>query len=172
MFSYNLRMAVIRQPRKDEIARLAEIEAMCFPPEEGASREKLERRFSSYPDGFLIAEEDGTILGFIDGLRTDADRIEDAMYEDECLDDPLGSYQSVLGISVIPEARGSGIGGLLLKSLIMKAEKEGRKGVFLTCKKALLPFYVPHGFIDRGISCSVHGNVAWHDMFLPLPKKK
>ncbi len=32
----------------------------------------------------------------------------------------------------------------------------------------LLPFYAKFGFVDEGVSASVHGNVVWHQMRLTL----
>lgn len=42
--------------------------------------------------------------------------------------------------------------------------KEANKGIVLTCKERLLPFYAKFGFVDEGVSASVHGNVVWHQM--------
>ena len=38
------------------------------------------------------------------------------------------------------------------------------KGIVLTCKEHLIPFYSEFGFVDEGISSSTHGNVLWHQM--------
>ena len=38
------------------------------------------------------------------------------------------------------------------------------KGIVLTCKEHLIPFYSEFGFVDEGISLSTHGNVVWHQM--------
>ena len=43
----------------------------------------------------------------------------------------------------------------------------GRKGLVLTCKERLLPYYAQFGFRDEGVSDkSTHGNVVWHQMRL------
>ena len=44
------------------------------------------------------------------------------------------------------------------------AEKEGRRGLVLTCKKELIHYYGKFGFLNEGISVSVHGNVVWYQM--------
>lgn len=36
----------------------------------------------------------------------------------------------------------------------------------MTCKEKLIPFYEQFGFINEGISESVHGNVVWYQMRL------
>ncbi len=49
---------------------------------------------------------------------------------------------------------------------IQDAKKQGRKGLVLTCKDKLIPFYQKFGFVNEGISKSVHGNVVWNQMRL------
>ena len=51
---------------------------------------------------------------------------------------------------------------------IEQAKKEGRKGLVLTCKDKLLHYYENFGFVNEGVSKSVHGNVVWYQMRLTL----
>ena len=55
---------------------------------------------------------------------------------------------------------------LLMMSFIEKAREDGRKGLILTCKEELIPYYEQFGFENRGVSASVHGGSAWYDMVL------
>ena len=54
----------------------------------------------------------------------------------------------------------------LTDEMYEKAEKEGRRGLVLTCKKELIHYYGKFGFLNEGISVSVHGNVVWYQMRL------
>ena len=47
-----------------------------------------------------------------------------------------------------------------------EAKKQNRRGLVLTCKDALVQFYAKFGFVDEGMSESVHGGVPWHEMRL------
>ena len=50
---------------------------------------------------------------------------------------------------------------------IDEARQQGRKGLVLTCKEKLVPYYAKFGFSDEGVSDkSTHGNVVWHQMRL------
>ena len=50
---------------------------------------------------------------------------------------------------------------------IENAKKQQRKGLVLTCKEKLVPYYAKFGFEDEGITDkSSHGNVEWHQMRL------
>ncbi len=56
----------IRRVRKEDLDRVTEVEALCFPPEEAAGREAFEQRISHFPESFFVAElSDGRIIGFI-----------------------------------------------------------------------------------------------------------
>ena len=44
------------------------------------------------------------------------------------------------------------------------ARQQGRRGLVLTCKDRLVPYYAKFGFADEGMSDSNHGGVAWHQM--------
>lgn len=157
---------VIRTVRPEDLDQVTAVEAECFPAAEAAGRKDFERRISTFPDSFLIAERAGQIIGFINGCVTDEAFICDEMYEDEAFHKDTGAYQSVFGLDVIPEERNQGIAALLMRALMEKARKDGRKGMILTCKERLIHYYEKFGYVNHGISKSVHGNVVWYDMRL------
>lgn len=67
----------------------------------------------------------------------------------------------------LTEYRRHGYAGTLLRRAIDDAKQQGRKGLVLTCKERLIPYYVKFGFKDEGVSDkSTHGNVVWHQMRL------
>lgn len=53
-----------------------------------------------------------------------------------------------------------------IRYAIDDARKQGKKGLVLTYKDKLFPFYSKLGFKNEGISKSVHGNVVWYQMRL------
>lgn len=67
--------------------------------------------------------------------------------------------------NTLPEYRNNGYASELLRRAVDEAKEQGRKGVVLTCKDKLLPFYAGLGFVDEGITDkSTHGNAVWHQM--------
>ena len=57
--------------------------------------------------------------------------------------------------------------GKLIRRAIDDAKLQGRRGLVLTCKERLIPYYAKFGFKDEGVSDkSTHGNVVWHQMRL------
>ena len=156
----------IRQVKKEDLDALTEVEAVCFPEAEAAGREAFRTRLEAFPDCFFVAESEEGIIGFINGAATDHKTICDEMFEDTGLHRPDGAYQSVFGLDVAPQYRCRGIAAALMKHLIEKSRERGRKGVILTCKEALIPYYSRFGYRSLGVSESVHGGAVWYDMIL------
>lgn len=157
---------LIRQAKKEDADRLAYIEEICFPKEEAAGPERIRARLEVFGDCFFVAECDGRIVGFINGMVTDNRTIEDILFEDAGLHKPLGAWQSVFGLDVLPEYRHRGYAAGLMEALIAKARADKRKGCILTCKEHLIPYYSRFGYVNCGISGSQHGGARWYDMIL------
>lgn len=156
----------IRQASIKDLDQAAAVEARCFPAAEAADKKSLKERLETFPGSFLVAEHEGTIVGFINGAVTDQKTISDDMFEDVSLHNPAGAYQSIFGLDVDEEFRHQGLAGRLMNALIEKAADEGRKGLILTCKEHLIGFYQQFGYRSMGVSESVHGGAVWYDMIL------
>ena len=72
----------------------------------------------------------------------------------------------IFGVNTIPAARRRGYAQLLLRRAIEDTRAQGRKGLVLTCKEALLDYYGQFGFVSEGVSGSTHGGVLWYQMRL------
>ena len=158
----------IRYARLDDLDNVVEIESICFPPAEAATRESLEERLKGYGESFLVGELDGKPVGFVNGSVINEKTIRDEFYESICWHNPQGDYQSIFGLVVLPEYRNHGVAAKLILSLIETARKSGRKGVTLCCKEEKIAYYAKFGFENLGKSKSEHGNAIWYDMVLPL----
>ena len=89
------------------------------------------------------------------------------MYENASMHDENGAWQMIFGVNTLPDYRRCGCAKELIKKAILDARKQNRKGLVLTCKESLVPYYSKFGFVDEGITDkSTHGNVLWHQMRL------
>ena len=158
---------IIRNVKAEDLDQVKEVEALCFPAAEAATEESFRKRIETFPESFLVAEnESGKIIGFINGCVTDERTIRDEMFEDSGLHRADGMYQSVFGLDVIPEYRRQGVAADLMNHLIQTAKARGKKGMILTCKDRLIHYYEKFGYRSLGISGSVHGGAVWYDMLL------
>ena len=157
----------IRTATMEDLDIIADAENRCFPAGEAAGRHEFEERLRVYAEHFWLLFDDGKLVSFIDGLVTDEADLTDVMYEDASMHNENGAWQMIFGVITVPEARKKGNASYLLQHVINEAEKQGRKGLVLTCKDSLIHFYERHGFVNEGVSDnSFHGGVSWYQMRL------
>lgn len=157
----------IRNGRISDVDELTAIEAECFPAAEAAERKSFEDRLKHYADHFWILEDDnGKIISFVNGMVTDEEHLTDEMYENASMHNENGTWQMIFGVNTLPEYRKNGYAEAVLRNVISDAKEHGRKGLVLTCKEKLIHFYGKLGFVDEGVSDSEHGGVVWHEMRL------
>ena len=150
-----------------DINEITAVESACFPEAEAATREEFEKRLAHYADCFwLMTDDNGKIISFVDGMATDRRDLTDEMYENAALHDPNGRWQMIFGVDTIPEYRRQGCAGKVLSRVIEDARKQGREGLVLTCKDKLIHYYAKFGFENEGLSKSVHGDAVWYQMRL------
>ena len=155
----------IRTAGMKDLPLVAALEAECFPAAEAATEESFKDRIRYYGDCFLLLFEEGQLISFVDGMITNEKDLRDEMYEKASLHDPNGKWQMIFGVNTRPSYQRRGYAGILIRKMIEKAKEEGRSGVVLTCKDALVHYYASFGFINEGISKdSTHGGVTWNQM--------
>lgn len=157
----------IRKATSADLERLTAVEQVCFPPAEAARKEDFARRLAVYPQHFwLLEDEDGTLVGFINGMATDEPLLRDEMYENADLHRENGAWQMIFGVNTVPDYRRQGCAAQLMERVISDAKAQGRKGCVLACKDKLVHYYEKFGYQNEGVSQSTHGGVVWYDMRL------
>lgn len=155
-----------RNIRQDEAAEAAEIERICFPPNEACSEQHMKDRVAGISDLFLAAidKENGKMAGFLNGLATDDEILKDEFFTDASLHNPEGKNIMILGLDVLPEYRGQGLARELVHRYLEREWKKGRKEIILTCLEEKVAMYRKFGFKDKGIAQSTWGGEEWHEM--------
>ena len=157
----------IRTATMADLAAVTAVEAACFPAAEAATAADFAARLAVYPNHFwLMEDDDGVLVSFINGLVTDEPHLRDEMYADAGLHDESGAWQMIFGVNTLPEYRRRGLAEQVLRQVIADAKAQGRKGCVLTCKDKLLHYYGKLGFVNEGVSQSTHGGVVWYEMRL------
>lgn len=157
---------LIRTATMEDLEAVAAVEAECFPPAEAATKEAFAKRLEYYGNHFWLMYDGDKLISFVDGFVTDEADLTDEMYEKAELHNEHGAWQMIFGVNTVPSYRKRGCAGELIKRAIADAKAQGRKGLVLTCKDRLVPYYAGFGFIHEGVSESVHGNAVWNQMRL------
>ena len=159
-----------RNIKQNEAEEAAEIERICFPPNEACSKKHMKDRVAGIADLFLVVidKENGKMAGFLNGLATDEVVLKDEFFSDAGMHNPEGKNIMLLGLEVLPQHRGQGLARELMFQYLNREKKKERKTVFLTCLEEKVEMYRKMGFKDLGISASVWGGEEWHDMSYTL----
>ena len=156
----------IRTATLSDLDSVAQVEAMCFPEAEAATREQLAGRLAHYASHFWLMFSGEKLIAFVDGLVTDEDTLTDDMYSHPEMHNESGKWQMIFGVNTLPEYRRKGFASELIRRVIQASREQGRLGVVLTCKAELVHWYAGLGFVSEGISESVHGGAVWYQMRL------
>lgn len=156
----------IRNAAMEDLDAIAAVEAECFPAAEAATKEEFAERIRCYGNHFWLLFDRDRLVSFVDGFVTDDPNLTDEMYEKAALHNERGAWQMIFGVNTIPSYRKRGCAGKLLQRAIADAKAQGRQGLVLTCKDALVSYYAKFGFQNEGVSTSTHGNVTWNQMRL------
>jgi ribosomal protein S18 acetylase RimI-like enzyme len=157
-------MLNIRNVTIKDLPDLVIIEQICFPIEEAATEEAFKQRIQKIPDSFFVAEENGVIVGLVNGPVIETEFITDDLFEEIKQNPPSGGHQTVLGVAVTPHFQTRGVATALLTHLEKDAIEKKREGITLTCKEDLIRFYENLGYRNMGVSKSEHGGVTWYNM--------
>jgi ribosomal protein S18 acetylase RimI-like enzyme len=146
------------------------VEVSGFPPEEAATRETIKLRIDTFPQGFLVAEMNGTIVGILNSAATDKDDLSDEELKQLIGHDPDGKNLVVFALVVLPEFQKQGIANQMMTRFVEEARARKKENALLMCKQHLIAYYERMGFAHVGLSRSTHGGAEWHEMRLVLEK--
>ena len=157
----------IRTAALADLPAVTAVEAACFPAAEAATEADFAKRLAVYPNHFWLMEDNnGSLVSFVNGLVTDEPHLRDEMYADAGLHNENGAWQMIFGVNTLPAYRRQGLAEQVLRQVIEDAKAQGRKGCVLTCKEKLLHYYGKLGFVNEGVSQYTHGGVVWYEMRL------
>ena len=147
-----------------DVNRCHTIEIAGYSGDEAATREKIEHRILTYPEGFLVAENDTEIVGFINGGACHEVALSDENFKDLIGHDPAGKHIVVMSVVVHPDYQSKGYASLLMEHFIQHMKRMDKENIYLICQTELIGFYEKFGFRYLNPSESDHGGLAWHDM--------
>jgi ribosomal protein S18 acetylase RimI-like enzyme len=161
---------IIRNVRPTDLEECYLVEISGFPPEEAASKETIKLRIDTFPQGFIVAEIDGRVIGILNSAATNKEDISDEELKQLIGHDPDGKNLVVFALVVLPEFQKRGIANQLMNRFVEAAREHKKENVLLMCKQHLIAYYERMGFVHVGLSRSTHGGAKWHEMRLSLEK--
>ncbi len=158
----------IRQVRPEDLVACYALEWDSFTNSEAASIENISRRIDLFPEGFLVMEQAGKIIGMVNSGATHKDDISDEALKRLAGHDSAGANIVIFSLSVLPAYQRRGLGTQLMQAFIERARQLGKQQILLMCKAPLIAYYARFGFVERGLSPSTHGGSQWYEMSLDL----
>ena len=161
-------MIIVRNARIADADRCFEIEASAYQGDEAATHAKISKRIKTYPEGFLILEVDGKVVGFINCGCAHQVEMSDEDFKELIGHDPDAPNVVIMSVVVDPAAQGKGHSRALMDEFAGRMRQMGKETVYLMCKEHHLPLYKKFGYGYLRPSASDHGGMAWHEMSLTL----
>ena len=132
---------IIKYASKEDVEAISAVERECFPPSEAATEKEFIERVKHYGNHFWLMYEAEKLIAFVDGFVTDEYDLTDEMYENASMHNENGAWQMIFGVNTRPEYRRCGYAKELIKKAILDAREQNRRGLVLTCKESLVPYY-------------------------------
>ena len=141
---------IIRTVTMNDLETIVNLESSAFAMSKEQTKKDMVGRIKNYPDTFLVAEENGEVIGHIFGPSFNQRYIVDELYFKNRPNRVGDQYQTILSLAVSPKYRKQGIATALLDQLNVIAKKQGRHAMTLTCFPELFSFYEKRGFEKEG----------------------
>ncbi|SEW18226.1 Ribosomal protein S18 acetylase RimI [Cognatiyoonia koreensis] len=161
-------MNEFRNAKPTDANRCFEIETDAYEGDEAASLAKIAKRIGTYPEGFLILEIDGQVVGFINSGCAYNVEMSDEEFKELIGHDPDAPNVVILSVVVDPEHQGKGYSKALLVEFEKRMRGRGKEAIHLMCKEQHVQLYEKFGYVYQQLSASEHGGMVWHEMSLTL----
>ncbi len=161
-------MSRFRNAQTADADRCFEIETLAYEGDEAATRAKICKRIETYPDGFLIFEVDGRVVGFINCGCAHEVEMSDEDFKDLIGHDPNAPNVVIMSVVVDPAEQGKGYSRLMMGEFVKRMRQMQKATIHLMCKEHHVPLYEKLGYAYLKPSASDHGGMAWHEMSMRL----
>ena len=157
-----------RQVVESDLDRCFDIEHNAYEGAEAATRERISKRILQYPEGFIVSELDGNVVGFINSGAAQHVDLSDVAFKDLIGHDAGGEHVVIFSVAIHRAYQHQGIAGRLMEHFIASMRNMNKATIQLICRDPLIGFYKKFGFDYIGTSASTHAGQQWHEMVLKL----
>lgn len=163
MIAPTFRMAV-----PADTPRCYQIEISAYEGDEAATEAKIATRIAQYPQGFLIMELDGEVIGFINSGCAHDVVMSDEAFKELVGHDPDAPNAVIMSVVIDPAHQGKGYASLMMRTFIERMRGMHKRTIHLMCKDRHVDLYRHYGYEYVRPSASDHGGMAWHEMVMTL----
>ena len=134
-------MRNFRAANLSDTKRCFEIETTAYEGDEAATEAKIAKRIATYPEGFLIAEVEGRVVGFINSGCAYEVEMSDEAFKELKGHDPAAPNVVILSVVVDPAEQGKGHSRALMDEFLGQMRRMGKERMHLMCKDHHVSLY-------------------------------
>ncbi|WP_213959139.1 MULTISPECIES: GNAT family N-acetyltransferase [unclassified Variovorax] len=149
-------------------ARCYEIESTAYEGGEAATLARIGLRIAEYPEGFLIMELDGRVIGFINSGCADSVVMSDESFKELVGHDAAAPNVVVMSVVIDSAYQSRGFATIMMRTFVEQMRQAGKKTIHLMCKQRHVDLYTHLGYRYMKPSPSDHGGMSWHEMIMDL----
>jgi len=143
-----------------------DIEISAYEGDEAATCEKIAIRIEQYPQGFLIMQLEGDVIGFINSGCA-----HEVVMSDEEFKQLVGHHADapnavIMSVVIDPAHQGNGYASQMMCAFVEHMQAMGKKTIHLMCKERHVELYRRMGYRYVKPSASEHGGMVWHEMVM------
>ncbi|MFB4390459.1 MULTISPECIES: GNAT family N-acetyltransferase [unclassified Pseudomonas] len=159
---------IFRAATPQDAQRCFQIETTAYEGDEAATQEKIALRIAQYPEGFLVLELDGQVIGFINSGCAHEVVMSDEAFKELVGHDAQAPNVVIMSVVLDPAFQGQGYSTQLMTRFVSQMRERGKASIHLMCKDRHVGLYEKMGYRYVRPSASDHGGMAWHEMVMAL----
>lgn len=157
-----------RQALPPDTERCHEIESTAYEGDEAATLGKIRKRIAEYPQGFLVMELEGQVIGFINSGCAHEVVMSDEAFKELVGHDAAAPNVVVMSVVIDPAFQGRGHATVMMRTFVERMRLAGKRSIHLMCKERHVGLYARLGYRYVRPSVSGHGGMSWHEMVMAL----
>jgi GNAT superfamily N-acetyltransferase len=157
-----------RQARPLDTERCFHIETTAYEGDEAATKEKIATRIAQYPEGFLVMELEGQIIGFINSGCAHEVVMSDEAFKELVGHEAAAPNVVIMSVVLDPAHQGKSLSTVMMRTFVERMRQMGKQAIHLMCKERHVELYRRFGYRYVKPSASDHGGMAWHEMVMDL----
>jgi len=159
---------VFRTVISADVERCYEIETSAYTGDEAATKEKIAIRIAQYPEGFLVMQLDGRVVGFINSGCAHEVQMSKEEFKQLVGHDPAAPNVVIMSVVVAPDQQGKGYSAMLMREFVARMQGMAKASIYLMCRDKHVALYEKFGYRYLQQSESDHGGMSWHEMKMDL----